>query len=156
MSYHKNSFSNDSVEKFLEFFKISDSSRFNRSILFPDQSKCEEENYVFSLKSWVPSIPSRFLSISRAFSTCIFRFLLDYSWAIEFQFFKTYRNQIRLFQKFFVFLSDSSLDPFSQKNFVCHFLGQSFKSFLQILKVRPFWPSFLIILHVFMHFSCIF
>ena len=67
ISYHKNKFSNWSTKNFPKFFKISISSRFDRSSLFSDRSKWEEENSVSSLKSRVPSIPSQFLSINWAF-----------------------------------------------------------------------------------------
>ena len=67
MSYYKNYFSNDSTENFPEFFKIFVSLEFDRSSLFFNLSKCEEENQFFSLRSLVPWILSRFLSTSRTF-----------------------------------------------------------------------------------------
>ena len=111
---------------------------------------------VFSLKSQVPSIPSRFLSTCQTFLHVHFNSYLIPLDRLDFVFLKTYRNQFWLFQKFFVFLSNSSLDPFSQKLFFCRFLGQSFEGFLPNPKVRHFCPFFFIILHVFMHFLGIF
>ena len=101
-------------KKFSKFFKISVSSRFDQSSLFFDRSKREEENSVLSLKSRACSIPSQFLSISRAYFHVHFdSFSIPLDWLV-FVFFKTYRNQIKLFKLFFVSLSDSTLDPFSQ------------------------------------------
>ena len=72
-------------------------------------------------------------------------------------FFKGIRSNV--FQVF-VFLFDSSLDPFSLFSFsffffffFCLFLSQTFKGFLPRYKVRPFYPFFLFKLHTFMHFS---
>ena len=50
ISYHKNSFSNVSIENVFQIFKIFVSSGFDRSSLFFDRSKREEENSVFQLK----------------------------------------------------------------------------------------------------------
>ena len=58
---------------------------------------------------------------------------------------------------FFILLS-SSLIPLSillNQNFVCLFLSQSFKGFSSTHLVRLLLPSFLLILHAFMHFSSI-
>ena len=50
ISYHKNSFSNVSIENVFQIFKIFVSSGFDRSSLFFNRSKREEENSVFQLK----------------------------------------------------------------------------------------------------------
>ena len=135
-------------KNFPEFFKNSVSLEFDWSSLFFNLSKCEEENQFFSLKFLVPSIPFDQSNLS----SCTFRFLTDSSRTIGFRFLKAYRNYIWFFQKFFVFLSDSSLDPFPQIFFLfLVILGQSFKGFLPNPKVRHFFPFFFIILHVFMH-----
>ena len=55
---------------------------------------------------------------------------------------------------FFILLSPSSIPlliPLSQI-FFCLFLSQSFKGFSPKHLVRLFWPSFLFVLHAFMHF----
>ena len=152
MSHYKNYFSNDFTENFSRifqkfcFFRI----RLIKSIFQP--IKMWRRKSVFQLKVSGPldSFPIPFDQSN--LSSCTFRFLTDSSRTIGFRFLKTYSNYIWFFQKFFVFLSDSSLDPFSQIFFFFgHFLGQSFKGFLPNPKVRHFFPFFLIILHVFMH-----
>ena len=126
----KTIFSNDSAKNFPGFFKISVSLKF-------DQSKCEGEKWLFLLKIPSPSIP---FDQSSLFS-CVFRFLLDSSWPIKFQFFKNKReSDLIFFKRVFVYLFNSSLDPSSQKKKKkkCRVCGQSFKTFLHLLKVRLF------------------
>ena len=104
------------------------------SSLFFDRSKWEEEKWYFLLKlsGCLDSFPIP-LDRSSLFSYC-FRFLLDSSWQIGFPIFKTYRNQIWLFQN--IFLSISSIPLLIPHLFFffffCHFCGQSFKGFLHL------------------------
>ena len=124
-------------KKFSKIFKISVSSGFNRSSLFFNRSKREEENSVFNLKSRACLIPSQFLLINRAYFHVHFdSFLIPLDRLVFIFFFKTYRNQIRLFKLFFVFLSGSSLDPFlppPPKKIVV-FLGKDSKVFFKNLR----------------------
>ena len=114
ISYHKNRFSNSSIEKNFQIFQNLSFFRIRPIELIFWPIKKGREKFSFQLKSRVSSIPSRFL-LSR------FRFLPDTFWPIKFWIFKIYRNQIRFFKQFFVFLSDSSHEPFSQIFFFLSF-----------------------------------
>ena len=122
-------------KKFSKIFKISVSSGFNRSSLFFDRSKREKENSVFQLKvlGLLDSFPIPFDQSS--LFPCTFQSLLDSSRPINFCFFlKTYRNHIRLFKLFLVYLSDPSLNPFSQKRNFVIFLVKVSKVFFKLLR----------------------
>ena len=142
---------------FSKIFKISVSSRFNWSSRFFDQSKREEENSVFNLKSRVSSIPSQFLSISRAYFHVHFdSFPIPLDWSN----FKILKH-IGIRSDFLNYSLSFSPIPLSIPShnfffFFVIFLVKDSTGFLQKLKVRPLWPSFFIKLHDFMHFSCIF
>ena len=131
--------------KFSKFLFLQDSTD---RVYFSTDRKGKRKIQFFSLKSRACSIPSQFPLISRAY----FHVHFDSSRSIGFHFFKHMGIRPVLLKLLFVFLSDSSLDPFSPFFFLVIFLGQRFKGFLQTPKVRHFCPFFFIKLHDFMHF----
>ena len=140
-------------KKVSRIFKFSVSSGFDRSGLFFDRLKREEENSVFKLK--VSGLLDSFLTPFDQSSLFLwtFRSLPDSSRPIGFRIFKTYRNQIR-FLNYSLSFSPIPLSIPSHNFFFFFiiFLGQRFKGFLQKLKVRHFCPFLFIKLLDLMHF----
>ena len=151
-SYHKNSFSNSFAKKFSKIFKIFVLQDSTYRVYFLTNQNGKRKGQFFSLNSRACSIPSRFLSISRAYFHVHFNSFQIPLDQLDFFFKNTYRNRIRLFKTTLCL----SLWFLLTKNFIVVFLGQRLKGFLQTLKVRHFFPFFFIKLHDFMHFSCIF
>ena len=136
-------------KKFSRNFQNFCSLNLDQSSLFVDLSKCEGEKLDFLFK--VLGCPNS-CSIPRDRSSlfsCCFRFLFDSSWLIGFRNSETYRNQIWLFQKYF--LSISSI-PHSNFFFFVFFMVKVSKFFFIYIWQDLYTLSF----SSYYMFSCIF